>query len=172
SPSMVALAPLGTASVTVTFTVTNPKLLTKTIDPTVSPTAGDLPREFQADASGRVVLTPTAPTTGPALRVPVYSAPRPASNMYQASSLTFSGGAVQTKQLSLLGTGVDQGSGPSQVLSTVSGFELLGESGVAPTCADTASTLCAHFPDERSADLKYVGSTSDVPQLNAMGYTN
>jgi hypothetical protein len=52
----------------VSFVVTDPTLLTKTIDPTVDREQAGLPREYVADASGRVLLTSTG---RPTLRVPV-----------------------------------------------------------------------------------------------------
>jgi hypothetical protein len=71
--------------------------------------------------------------------------------------------------LPLTGHSVNQGTGLEAVQSTVSGFELQAVSGALPTCASAASTNCVHFADERSADLKYVATTSNAPQLNAIG---
>jgi subtilisin family serine protease len=165
SPATVTVDPRSNQTVTLTLTI-HSNQLTKTIDPTVDRDQAGLPRQYQADASGNVVFsTEGAPT----LRVPAYAAPRPASAMTQASSVTLPDGAVQTSQLSLTGTRVNQGSGLTAVQSTVAGFELQATSGMAPNCSDTVTSGCVNFPDERSADLKYVGATSDAPQLKSVG---
>lgn len=154
---------------TVELKVSNPELLTKTIDPTMQTTQAGVPRQFLADASGRIVLTPTH-GSAPALRVPVYSAPRPASTMTQSSSVRVHGDGVATGTLRLRGNGVDQGpAGASHVTSLVSGYELLGTSGKVPECAGTTVEGCVLFPDERSVDLKNVGATSDAPAWTALG---
>src|SRR5262249_21247639 len=124
-----------------------------------------IPREFLADASGRIALTPTNGYTGPALRVPVYSAPRPASTMTQPHTLALPGSGAQIGGFKLSGHGVSQGSGAARIRSWVAGAELQATSGLAPTCKSANQQLCVHFADERSADLKYVGFTSDAPLL-------
>jgi subtilisin family serine protease len=158
SPSSAMLPAHASTTVTLTLTI-DPTQLTKTIDPTVDPFGGGLPREFVADASGRVLFTPQ--DASPMLRVPVYSAPRPASAMTQPSALDMPDGAIQSASLPLSGTGVDQGSGPDGTLvqSLVAGFELQAQSGA----------LTGIPSDEKAADLKYVGTTSDAPQLASIG---
>jgi hypothetical protein len=47
-------------------------------DATMAPTQGANPRYFMSEETGYVTLTPTS---GTPLRLPVYAAPRPASNM-------------------------------------------------------------------------------------------
>ncbi|MCU1659495.1 MAG: Peptidase in kexin sedolisin [Pseudonocardiales bacterium] len=168
SPSSVTVDPQSIQLVTLTLSIPDPTALTKTIDPTMSRDQAGLPREYVADASGRVLLTPAAPGT-PVLRVPVYSAPRPASQMTQPASLTLPAGPTQTGVVPLSGQRVNQGAGNEQVQSLVSGFELQAVSGLAPNCSVTVTTGCVHFPDERSADLKYVGVTTDAPQLRSIG---
>jgi hypothetical protein len=116
-----------------------------------------LPRNFLADASGRIVLD--APTNRPDLRLPVYSAPRPASTVTQPSSVAFSG---STATLKLTGKGVSAGSGATTVRSLVAGFELQAISPPAPPCTATVTSQCIHFPDEKAGDLKYLGVTSDA----------
>ncbi len=180
SPSSITLGAAATKTVTVQLLVTDPTALTKTRDGTVArqidlgfkDSNGDevfVPREFLADASGRVELTPSGAYTGPALRVPVYSAPRPASTMTQPSTATLSGSGAQIGGLKLSGHALSQGSGAAKIRSYVGGFELQATSGRAPTCAAPSSDGCVHFGDERSADLKYVGTTSDYPLLRALG---
>jgi subtilisin family serine protease len=169
SPSTVTVNAGSSNTVTLTLTI-NPTQLTKTIDPTVDQLQGGLPREFLADASGRVLFTPNPnPDNVPQLRVPVYSAPRPASVMSQPAAVTVSGGAVQTGSLALTGTGINQGTGLTAIQSIVSGFELQAISGVLPNCAGAITTHCIHASDEKAADLKYVGTTSDAPELQLIG---
>ena len=165
SPSTVTVAPGASSTVTLTLTLT-PSKLTKTIDPTVAAVQGGLPREFVADASGLVTLTSA---DSPSLRVPVYAAPRPASVMTQASSVTLPGGPVQSALLSLTGQRVNQGSGATAVQSTVAGFALSATSGMAPTCSVTVTSGCVNLASERSADLENIGVTSDAPQVTSLG---
>jgi hypothetical protein len=165
SPSSVTIDPRSSVKVTLTLTIT-PGSLTKTIDPTVDRLQGGLPREYQADASGFVQLSSH---TAPTLRVPAYAAPRPASKMTQPGVIALSGSGVQSAFLPLTGQRVNQGSGTDAVRSTVAGFELQAKSGLAPSCSATITSGCVNFSDERSADLKYVGATSDAPQLASIG---
>ena len=164
SPDTVTIDPRSSKTVTVTLTIT-PGELTKTIDPTVDRFQAIANRQYQADASGNVVFS--SQDELPNLRVPVYAAPRPASAMTQPSSFSLSGGPVQTRLLPLSGQQVDQGSGDTLVQSTVAGFELQATSGLAPNCSVTVTAGCVNFPDEREADIRYVGATSDAPQLEA-----
>ncbi len=166
SPSQVTVDAGQTATVTLTLTI-DPTQLTKTADPTTDPLQDGLPREFVADASGRVLFTPE--DSSPTLRVPVYSAPRPASVMTQPSSLDMPSGSIQSASLPLTGTGVDQGSGPETIESIVAGFELQAKSGALPDCSNSITSGCIHASDEKAADLKYVGTTSDAPELTQLG---
>ena len=165
SPSSVTLAAGQTRTVTLTLTV-SPSQLTKPIDPTVSRSQGGIPRDYVADASGRVLLTSAG---RPTLRVPVYAAPRPAATMTQPSSLELPNGKVQTAELPLTGGGLHQGIGTDAITSIVAGFELQAKSGALPNCSGSLTTGCIHAGDERAADLKYVGTTSNAPQLEALG---
>jgi subtilisin family serine protease len=176
SPSTLTLGAAATKTFTVKFVVNNPALLTKTHDTTVDLSPGGLPREFLADASGRVILTPDASNgagAGTALRVPVYSAPRPASTMTEPGTIALSGSGTQSGSLTLSGKGVNQGSGNATVKSFVSGFERQVASSQAPACAPpTVQDFCVHYADERSADLKYVGTTSDYNIWKLAGDTS
>jgi len=165
SPSSISLDARSSKLVTVTLTL-DPSQMVKTKDATVQALQGGLPRQFQADASGLLVLEPSS---GPDLRVPVYSAPRPASAMTQAAQVTLPAGAVETTGLPLTGQSVNQGSGSQKVQSMVAGLELQGTSGLAPSCSEVVTSGCVNFPDERSADLKRVGATSSAPQLASNG---
>ncbi len=156
-------------TVRVSLRVTDPTLLAKTADPTMQTDQAGVPRQFLADASGRVVLTPTHGTQ-PSLRVPVYSAPRPASTMTQSSTVRLRGGDTATGTLRLRGHGVDQGpAGAAHVTSLVSGYELLGTSGKVRPCTGTTVEGCVLFPDERGVDLRAVGATSDAPAWTGLG---
>jgi subtilisin family serine protease len=157
SPDQVTVASGDSESVTLTLQIDDPSLLTKTLDPTMDQLQGGFPREFVADASGRVLFAPE--DASPILRLPVYSSPRPASSMTQPTSLDMPTGAIQTKALALTGTGVDQGSGNEAIQSLVAGFELQD---VSPALPNLPS-------DEKAADIKYVGTTSDAPQLDSIG---
>jgi subtilisin family serine protease len=161
SPTSVIVGAGETKTVTLTLTVT-PSLLTKPIDPTVSRTQDTLARDYAADASGRVLFTSAGQ---PTLRVPVYAAPRPISAMTEPSRLRMPNGAVQKALLPLSGTQLSQGSGLTAINSLVAGFELQATSGALANCSGSVTTGCIHAPDEKAADLKYIGTTSDAPQL-------
>ncbi len=157
SPESVTVGPRSSQTVTVTLEI-DPAALTKTIDPTVDRIQAGEARHYVADASGRVVLDST--NGRPDLRVPVYSAPRPASQMSAPDSVQMTSGATQTGDLPLTGTPVDQGTGDESIFSIAGIFELQAESGPAPECTDEVTTGCVHNADEESADLKYVGTTA------------
>jgi subtilisin family serine protease len=166
TPAQVTVNAGSSTTVTLILTI-DPTQLTKTIDPTVAREQGGLPREYVADASGRVIFTPLD-TTLPALRVPVYSSPRPASTMTQPASLKMPNGKIQTTSLHLSGGGISQGTGPTLVQSAVAGFELQATSAALPNCGGSVTTGCIHASDELAADLKYVGTTSDAPELESI----
>jgi subtilisin family serine protease len=165
SPSSVTVGAGETMPVVVTLTV-SPAQLTKSIDPTASRTQDKLARDYLADASGRVLFTSVGL---PTLRVPVYAAPRPVSSMTQPTSLHMPNGSVQTGLLPLSGTQLSQSTGPTAITSLLAGFELQATSGALPTCGGTMTAGCIHASDEQAADLKYIGTTSDAPQLKAVG---
>ncbi len=172
SPTSVTVQPGSKVDVTVTLIV-DATQLRHTQDPTTEsdPLGIGLQRSFRTDASGRLVLTPKGSTPGGKLRVPVWSAPRPASAMKAPSSATLSGsGAVQGGFLELAGRSVEQGQGTGGYYSTVSAFELQTSSPKMRTCASDETGVsedCVSFPDERGADLRYVGGASD-----ALAYTD
>ncbi|WP_426561571.1 S8 family serine peptidase [Angustibacter sp. McL0619] len=177
SPSQIALPAGGSVDVTVTLKVVRSQLQ-HTADPTTDPNPYGLQyadgsagqRSYRTDASGRVVLSPVGATSGSALRVPVWSAPRPASTMKAAAALTVTGsGAIQGGALTLSGASVDQGSGNEAYVSTVSAFQLQGSSAQLPACSTTLVMGCIAKADDRSADLRYVGSASDGPVFRSAG---
>jgi subtilisin family serine protease len=165
SPSAVTMAAGQTKTVTLTLTVT-PSQLTKPIDPTVGRSQGGFARDYRAEASGRLLFTRSGQ---PTLRVPVYAAPRPVATMTQPASLELPGGKIQKAPLPLSGHGISQGTGLDSIASLVAGFELQDKSGALPSCSVTLTTGCIHASDERAADLKYVGTTSNAPELESVG---
>jgi subtilisin family serine protease len=168
SKTTVDLTPRGSTTFDVTLKVDDPTALTKTIDPTVEVEQGNARRQFMADASGRIVLDATD-SQRPSLRVPVYSAPRPASQMTQAASIGFPNRPIATADLKLSGRGVDQGDGAERVTSLVDGFALAGTSGQLPACIKDLLEGCVSFPEERAADIKSFGVTTDAPAILAAG---
>jgi hypothetical protein len=89
--------------------------------------------------------------------------------MSQPSSLAMPDGAIQTTSLPLSGQGVDQGTGVERVEAALAGFELQARSGALPNCGGAVTTGCIHASDEKAADLKYVGTTSNAPELTSIG---
>ncbi|MFL5960154.1 MAG: S8 family serine peptidase [Gaiellaceae bacterium] len=164
SPSSVTVGPGQTQAITLTLTI-DPSKLTKPIDLTVTRAQAGFARDYTADASGRVLLVSGG---RPALRVPVYAAPRPVARMTQRSSLKMPAGKVQTALLRLRGIQLSRGSGPTAITSLVAGFELQATSGALRGCSRSVTIGCIHAPDEKAADLKYVGTTSNAPELTAI----
>ncbi len=168
SRSSVTVGPGGSTTVVVTITV-NRSQLRKTLDPTMSATQedtligfGELPRQFVADASGRVVLTASAPgSTQPKLRIPVHANAKPASTLTQSLS-PFSG---SNATLTLSGRGVRNGTlgAPNAYVSLSSAFEQLGTSPQMAKCSRTVNVNCYQSDLERSVDLKSIGVATDAP---------
>ncbi|MDQ4039281.1 MAG: S8 family serine peptidase [Actinomycetota bacterium] len=164
----VTVGPGGSTTVVVTITV-NRSQLRKTLDPTMSATQedtligfGELPRQFVADASGRVVLTASAAgSTQPQLRVPVHANAKPSSTLTQSLSPFQNNRA----QLTLSGRGVANGpvGEPSSYVSLSSAFEQLGTSPQMPKCSRTVNVGCYQSDLERSVDLKAIGVATDAP---------
>ncbi|MBA3340049.1 MAG: S8 family serine peptidase [Geodermatophilaceae bacterium] len=170
SRSSVTIGPGGSTTVVLTITVRRSQLL-KTLDPTMTDTQEDtlvgfgaLPRQFVADASGRVVLTASASgSTQPQLRVPVHANAKPSSTLTQTLS-SFSG---NNARLTLSGRGVRNGTpgAPNAYASLSSAFEQLGTSPQMPKCTRTVTANCYHSDLERSVDLKGIGVATDAPLI-------
>lgn len=164
----VTVGPGGSTTVVLTITV-NRAQLRKTVDPTMTDTQvdtlvgfGELPRQFVADASGRVVLTASAPgSTQPPLRVPVHANAKPSSTLTQSLS-SFSG---NNARLTLSGRGVRNGTPgtPNTYASLSSAFEQLGTSPQMAKCSRTVVVDCYKSELERSVDLKAIGVATDAP---------
>lgn len=139
----------GTVDVNVSLSL-NPAQLQAGRDPSNN---GD--NSWLSEAGGYLVLTPSGATAGPVLRVPVYAAPRLVSKMASSqTALNFGTAPSANTSLGLTGQGLNTGSNyPTATLSLVSALELQHQS----------PALTTGTGGYRSADLKYVGVTSDYP---------
>jgi subtilisin family serine protease len=171
SPRSVTLAPGKSAQVRVTLTVDPSRLIHKA-DPTISldPLGDGTMREFLADISSHLLVTPAGSDSS--LRVPVFAAPRPASTLTAPARVAVRGsGDVLTGSLTLSGRGVDVRG--TQVYererSRVSAMQLMAESPRLPQCLPGVSTGCVTTRDQASADMRYVGFTSDAREIAARG---
>ncbi|KAA9159466.1 S8 family serine peptidase [Amycolatopsis acidicola] len=164
STNSVRVAPHGVAQVRVTLRITDPAALRKIADPTVEAEQAGLARQFVADASGRVVLSPSS--GGTALRVPVYSAPKPVSSISAPNSVNFRG---DTATLNLSGRGLDQGTGSERYESLISVLELQASSPRLPSCKGKLTDGCTINDTAKGGDLRFVGATSTAPQAKAAG---
>ncbi|OKI30517.1 peptidase S8 [Saccharothrix sp. CB00851] len=162
SANTVRLSPRGIARVTVTLKIDDPAALRKTVDPTIEANHLDVPRQYLADASGRVVLTPTAGSSV-ALRVPVYSAPKPVADINVANNVRVNGKGQGV--LNLTGRGVNQGA----YRSLVSVLELQASSPQLAECRRNVTTNCVLNNTAKGGDLRYVGVASTAPLAKAQG---
>ncbi|WP_158887478.1 S8 family peptidase [Amycolatopsis anabasis] len=166
SANTVKLSPRGVATLKVTLKITDPKALRKVIDPTMQTVQAGAARQFLADASGRIVLTPrNGATVG--LRVPVYSAPKPVSAINTPGAVVF--GDQSQAVLNLTGKGVDQGSGAQRYRSLISVLELQAESGQLPECTGDLTQGCTLNGTAKGGDLRYVGAASTAPLAKVQG---
>jgi uncharacterized protein (TIGR03382 family) len=162
--STVSVPASGTATLDVTLAA-DPALMVRTNDGTLG---YDIPidyRYWMSEVSGYVVFTPQGSTGEPSLRVPVYAAVRPASNMHAtATSINTSGGAggVGTATITLAGTGVQPAAAPPiGVASVVTPFQLAYRS------PDEDPIGMPYLPPgydqtrSNEGDIKTVGITND-----------
>src|ERR1700752_2814598 len=125
-------------------------------DATMTATQGANPRYYQSEETGYVTLTPGS---GTALRLPVYSAPRPASNMSTNHNYVLFTAPSGSTSVGLTGQDVNTGGAfPVDELSVVIAFELQGTSPATIPATSVAS----------NADLKAVGVTSDFKATNSV----
>jgi hypothetical protein len=125
-------------------------------DATMAATQGANPRYYMSEESGYVKLTPTS---GTSLRLPVWAAPRPASNMSTNHNYVLFTGPTGSTSVGLTGQDVNTGGAfPTDVISLVSAFELQGTSPATIPATSFAS----------NADLKSVGVTSDYKATNSV----
>ncbi|MFI1016624.1 S8 family serine peptidase [Streptomyces sp. NPDC020965] len=164
SPRVVWIPPRGTAKVTVTLRIDDVRALRKTMESTMEAVQGGLARQFVADASGRLVLTPRLGATR-ALRVPVAASPKPVSAVTVPGSVNLRHGDRATLRLG--GRGLDQGQGAAAYRSLISVFELGARSPRLPDCAANATGRCVVNDTARGGDLRWVGAASTAPAARA-----
>ncbi|MEU4741876.1 S8 family serine peptidase [Actinosynnema sp. NPDC023658] len=162
STTSVRLSPRGIARITVSLKIDDPTALRKTVDPTVELNHLDVPRQYLADASGRVLLTPKSGSSV-GLRVPVYSAPKPVSDINVPNNIRVSSSGQGV--LNLTGRGVNQGG----YQSLVSALELQASSPRLPECRRNVTSDCVLNETAKGGDLRYVGVTSTAPLAKAQG---
>lgn len=162
----VTIGSRGIARVAVTLVITDHRQLRKVADPTIAKEQGGNARQFVADESGRIVLTPTQNATVP-LRVSVYAAPKPVSDINTPSTVRIprSGQGV----LTLSGRGLNQGTGDERYQSLISAMELQAKSPKLPKCKNQVITDCALNETARGGDLRYVGVSSTAPLAKLQG---
>ncbi|MFI9815287.1 S8 family serine peptidase [Saccharothrix variisporea] len=153
-PRTVTVAPGKAARVRVSLRV-EPSELRKVADPTVTKEQVGVARQFLAEASGRLLLK----SGGTTLRVPVYAAPKPASDL-SAGGVTFRGDVASVR---LRGHSLAQGEGDQAYRSLISAFELQGASDRLPDCTDEVKADCAVNGSAKGGDLRYVGAASTAP---------
>ncbi|MDH6133180.1 subtilisin family serine protease [Kitasatospora sp. MAA4] len=161
SPSRLTVPAGESARVRVTLSV--PGLLERAPDPTLTLTQAGRARSYRGELSGRLLLTPADPAQ-PVLRVPLFAAPRPASDLTAApgQAVPRANGPASTL-LTLSGTAAVTGSGTA---SLISAFELGGEGPRWPDCpAPGHDATCVDRPGERAADLRAVGAATDAPAV-------
>ena len=184
STGQVSVDPGDTERFTVTMRIDDPAALRKTADPTIEKVQLDVARQFLADASGRIVLTPQpdvssgvgapqvpgagAPQTPVPLRVPVYAAPKPVAEIAAADQVRFSEGDTRAV-LDLRGRGVDQGSGDEAYRSVLSVLQLGTESPPLPECGGGRAVDCTPNETAKGGDLRHVGAASTAPLVRIQG---
>ena len=165
SPATLIVAPGATEDVAVTFEADSRAALDNSVDPTIGRTSNlGVPRTTVAEASGQVVF---APTSGDPLRVPVYAAPRPVSALTGGGQVTVDP-VTQKATVTMSGPGLGFGvngtsdEDPSNDINSIgAAFELAAVSPAAPACTSPSDELCYTMPNERAADIRRVGVTTD-----------
>ena len=167
---VVALPAGQSVDVPVTLTV-DPTQLKLTADPTKTMADQSSWNTWIAEASGWVVLTPRD-GRGASLRVSVYAAPRRASTMAAATSAKVTSSSIGTGTLALSGNGFGTGAStpPGTYASLLTATQLQATSGQLPACSPSVLTGCLPFADARAADVRYVGTSSDVPFCSHAGH--
>ena len=155
----------ATEDVMVTFEATSRAALDNSVDPTIGRTSNiGVPRTTVAEASGQLLLKPTS---GDPLRVPVYAAPRPVSALTGGAQVAIDP-ATQKATVAMSGPGLGFGvngtldEDPSNDINSIgAAFELAAVSPAAPPCTSPADQLCYTTANERAADIRRVGVTTD-----------
>jgi subtilisin family serine protease len=152
-----SLSPGGSKSVRVQLNV-DAAQVKNARPPSMAATQVGLNRQYLAELTGLVTITPTA--AEPASRLPLYAAIRPASDMHAAQTSLAATAPTQTIPLGLTGSGVDNGTAPfTDIRSVVSAFELQA---ISPVKGFGSA------PSDRAGDLRYVGVSSDGRVTNAV----
>ncbi|MFN2405581.1 MAG: S8 family serine peptidase [Pyrinomonadaceae bacterium] len=145
----------GSTTFTVELTA-NAAAMKHVRDATMAAIQGANPRYYMSEESGYVTLTPAS---GTSLRLPLYAAPRPASNMTTDHNYVLFTGPTGSTNVGLTGQHVNTGGAfPVDVLSLVSAFEAQTISPATIPATSIAS----------NADLKSVGVTSDFKATNSV----
>ncbi|GER22798.1 peptidase S8 [Zafaria cholistanensis] len=145
----------GTAKVKVTLTV-DPAQMAKTLSAASERYQAGIPRQWVAEASGRLRLTADGL---PELRVPVHAAPKPTSAMSAGKALSFTADGTKST-VTFSGRALNQGTSDARYLSLVSAFELGASSPRQNRKLDAVA-------GGREMDLQYVGAASDAPVAGA-----
>ncbi|GAA3994016.1 S8 family serine peptidase [Allokutzneria multivorans] len=161
TPSELDLGPKLTRTFTVTLRIDDARALRKVIDPTMQEKQGGKARQFVSDASGWLTVTPEG---GAALRLPVYAAPKPVS---QLAAQKLEVGAQRLVQFT--GRGLDQGSGSQAYRSLASVFELHGSSPQMRECGGAVVDNCTINQTARGGDLRWYGANSNQQGLVTFG---
>ncbi|WGD37924.1 S8 family serine peptidase [Lysinibacter sp. HNR] len=159
SPSSMSIPEGESAKITVTLSIPDPTALRRTLDPTMEAVQEGIFRNYVADASGVLELQPTANEHN-SLRVAVFSAPKPVSDM-KATGLLFPERGSATGTLSLEGRGIDQGTGSEAFASTLVPLQL----GV----TNDKLIFDPHNPSFKtlsSLNVRAIGAASTAPQLS------
>ncbi|MGW4647365.1 S8 family serine peptidase [Kitasatospora sp. NPDC004289] len=161
TPGRVTVPAGGTARVKVTLRV--PGQLDRAPDPTLDLVQGGKARSYRGELSGRLLLTP-ADTTAGELRVPLFAAPRAASDLTAGQQARL---GRSSSLLTLTGTAA-----PSAAGGLLSAFALGGEAPRWPDCPpgtaaeqDKTPDLCVTRPGDRAANLRAAGAASDAPAV-------
>ncbi|MDN4612618.1 S8 family serine peptidase [Arthrobacter burdickii] len=147
----------GRATFDVVLSIADPTALAKSIDPAAERFQQEVPRQYIADASGRVQFTSTTAST---LRVPVHAAPKPTADLTAGTNIPFDTPSDLESDLTFTGRGLLQGGEDSLYASIASPFVLGTESARRESLA--LESLYA-------LDLKSVGASSTVPGLVKAG---
>lgn len=153
SDDSVSVPASGSVDVTLTLRIDDPTALRRTLDPTMVAMQGGLPRQFLADASGYLIAT--GADNEPAIRLSVYAAPKPISDM-TVTGVAFDG---NDGTMTAAGRSLDQGADSESYRSMMVPLVL------GATDPDDS------FPDDsarstlESVDLLAVGASSTAPQL-------
>ncbi|MFE2726080.1 S8 family serine peptidase [Kitasatospora sp. NPDC059327] len=176
APDRVEVPAGGTARVRVTLAV--PGQLGRAPDPTVDTTQGGRARSYRGELSGRLLLTPVSDEALPELRVPLFAAPRQASDLSAAAPVR----TTRTGALVVLGGT----RAPAEQPGLLSAFALGGEGTRWPDCPPDSGAavgpgagivpeestepqapqdVCVERPGDRAANLRAVGVASDAPAV-------